>query len=60
MSHEVNTNLLEYAETLIDMIGDSIIVDVMIKDIDHNDLEGLRAHIHDAEQHLINLENNPI
>lgn len=49
MSNSANTELLERAAGMIDFWEGTIIAEVIESDVANNDLEGLMAHVNDAE-----------
>lgn len=59
MSHTVNETLLEEAAFYIDYFEGTMMADVLKRDLDANDLEGLRFHLNDARKVAYELEYNP-
>lgn len=49
MSNQINTNLLERAAEMVDQWEGTIIAREIEADLERNDLEGLRAHVSEAE-----------
>lgn len=59
MSDAVNEGLLEEAAHYIEYFAGTMMGDVLQRDLDANDLEGLRFHLNDARKVAYELEYNP-
>lgn len=59
MSNAANDKLLEEAAHYIDYLEGTILAEALKRDLDANDLEGLRFHLNDARKVAFELEFNP-
>lgn len=60
MSFSENDALLEEVAFYIDYLEGTMLGDMLQRDLDTNDLEGLRFHLNDARKVAFELEFNPI